>query len=45
MEIIIAHRFKIIKRIGSGAFGTIYEGKDLVTQEHIAIKLVYNCII
>ena len=31
MEIVIAHRFKIIKRIGGGSFGEIYQGFDQVT--------------
>ena len=31
MEIRIANRFKVIKKIGGGAFGQIYEGFDLVT--------------
>lgn len=31
MEIIIANRFKVIKKIGGGAFGQIYQGFDLVT--------------
>jgi serine/threonine protein kinase len=41
MEIRIAHRFKLVKKIGSGAFGQIFEGVDLVTQETVAVKLVY----
>lgn len=31
MEIRIANRFKLVKRIGSGSFGKIYEGVDLLS--------------
>ena len=40
MDIRIADRFKVIKRIGSGSFGRIYQGFDLMTNEKVAIKLV-----
>lgn len=40
MEIIIANRFKLIKKIGGGAFGIIYEGIDLITQDSVSVKLV-----
>lgn len=40
MEIRIANRFSVYKRIGSGAFGQIYEGFDHLTQERVSIKLV-----
>lgn len=39
MEIQIANRFQIVKKIGGGAFGAIYEGKDLMTHQKVAIKL------
>ena len=32
-------RWKVVKRIGGGGFGEIYEALDLVTREHVAIKL------
>ena len=40
MDIRICDRFKIIKRIGSGSFGKIYQGIDLMTNERVAIKIV-----
>jgi serine/threonine protein kinase len=36
---ILLQKFKIIKRIGKGAFGCVYLGKDLSKEEHVAIKL------
>jgi serine/threonine protein kinase len=36
---ILLQKFKIIKRIGKGAFGCVYLGKDLSKEEYVAIKL------
>eukprot|EP01084_Bolivina_argentea_P115087 204746_1 len=38
-EIIVASRFKLIKKIGKGSFGVAYESIDLLTNDKIAIKL------
>lgn len=40
LDIRIADRFKIVKKIASGSFGKIYEGLDLMTHERVAIKIV-----
>lgn len=40
MEIIIANRFKLYQKIGSGAFGQVYKGFDMITQQKVSIKLV-----
>ncbi len=40
MDIRIADRFKVIKKIGSGSFGKIYSGFDMMTNEKVAIKIV-----
>ncbi len=45
MEIRIASRFKLIKRIGGGSFGEIYQAQDLLTHEKVAVKLVSKAII
>jgi len=42
MEIKIAKRYKLGRKIGSGSFGDIYLGKDIPTGEDVAIKL--ECI-
>jgi casein kinase I family protein HRR25 len=40
LDVRIADRFKIVKKIGGGSFGRIYEGVDLMTHERVAIKIV-----
>eukprot|EP01063_Lacrimia_lanifica_P040236 TRINITY_DN905_c0_g4_i1.p2 TRINITY_DN905_c0_g4~~TRINITY_DN905_c0_g4_i1.p2 ORF type:complete len:313 (+),score=128.48 TRINITY_DN905_c0_g4_i1:159-1097(+) len=39
MDLLIAGRFRIGVKLGSGSFGDIYEGTDLRSQEGVAIKL------
>ena len=36
----IAHRFRIIRIIGSGGMGTVYEAEDLSDGNHIALKTI-----
>ncbi|CAH1960187.1 unnamed protein product [Acanthoscelides obtectus] len=36
---VIKERWKILKKIGGGGFGEIYEGLDLKTREQIALKV------
>ncbi|XP_037079756.1 uncharacterized protein LOC119100747 [Pollicipes pollicipes] len=36
---VVKERWKVVKKIGGGGFGEIYEGLDLVTKEHVALKL------
>ncbi|KAK2727888.1 tau-tubulin kinase homolog Asator-like isoform X2 [Artemia franciscana] len=36
---VVKERWKVIRKIGGGGFGEIYEGQDLVTREHVALKL------
>lgn len=31
--------FQVIKKIGGGGFGEIYEGLDLITREQVALKV------
>ncbi len=38
-EIIVAERFKLVKKLGKGSFGVAYKAIDLLTNEYIAIKL------
>lgn len=40
MELKIANRFLLGKKIGSGSFGDIYLGQDLERKIEVAIKLV-----
>ena len=38
----IAYRYEIIKRIGKGSFGQVFECKDHKTQETVALKILKN---
>jgi tau tubulin kinase len=31
--------FQVVKKIGGGGFGEIYEGLDLITREQVALKV------
>lgn len=35
----VKQRWKVVKKIGGGGFGEIYQGHDTVTQEMVALKL------
>ena len=39
MELVVGGKFKLLKKVGSGAFGEIYKGVNLKTGDDIAIKL------
>jgi len=39
MELIINKTFKLTRKLGSGAFGEIFHGINLKTNEEVAIKL------
>ncbi|XP_017764470.1 PREDICTED: uncharacterized protein LOC108553902 isoform X2 [Eufriesea mexicana] len=36
---VVKERWKVVKRIGGGGFGEIYEGLDLMTREQVALKV------
>lgn len=36
---IVKERWKVVRKIGGGGFGEIYEGQDLITREQVAIKV------
>ncbi|XP_050731556.1 uncharacterized protein LOC127006078 isoform X3 [Eriocheir sinensis] len=36
---VVKERWKVVRKIGGGGFGEIYEGQDLVTREQVALKL------
>lgn len=38
-EMLINHKYKIIEKIGSGSFGSIYKGENMRTHETVAIKV------
>lgn len=39
MSILIGNKYKILEKIGSGSFGTIYKGENIRNQELVAIKV------
>ncbi|GKT32419.1 Kinase, CK1 Casein kinase [Aduncisulcus paluster] len=39
MDLRVANKFQLRKRIGAGAFGEIYAGMNIATREDVAIKL------
>jgi len=39
MTVIIANKYEIIKKIGEGSFGRIFYGKNILTNENVAIKI------
>lgn len=39
VDIRVAKKYKLLRRLGYGSFGEIYEGVDLETQEEVAIKI------
>ena len=39
MDNIINKKYKILNKIGSGTFGTIYKGQNIRTNEYVAIKI------
>ncbi|KAL1502447.1 hypothetical protein ABEB36_007588 [Hypothenemus hampei] len=36
---VVKERWKVVKKIGGGGFGEIYEGQDLITKEQVALKV------
>ena len=40
MDLRVGKHYQLVKKIGSGAFGEIYEGRHTTTKEPVAIKLV-----
>ena len=39
MEIRVGSKYKVCKKLGKGAFGDLYSGINLKTEEEVAIKL------
>ena len=37
--ILIGNKYKILEKIGSGSFGTIYKGENIRNKEQVAIKV------
>ena len=44
MSVIIANKYKILESIGEGTFGKVFKGKNIRTNENIAIKIQYKDI-
>src|SRR5688500_9946092 len=37
---LIAERYKVVRRIGEGGMGEVYEAEDLLLRESVALKVV-----
>ena len=40
MDIRVANKYRLVKKLGHGAFGDIFQGVNLKSGETVAIKLV-----
>ena len=38
-ELLVGSKYKLTKRLGEGAFGTLYAGVNMKTNEEVALKL------
>ena len=38
-ELLVGSKYKLTKRLGQGAFGTLYAGVNMKTNEEVALKL------
>uniref|UniRef100_T1GBV2 Protein kinase domain-containing protein n=1 Tax=Megaselia scalaris TaxID=36166 RepID=T1GBV2_MEGSC len=36
---VVKERWKVLRKIGGGGFGEIYEGQDMITREQVALKV------
>lgn len=44
MELRVGGKYKLTKKLGSGAFGDIFAGVNIKTNEEVAVKLVrFSC--
>ena len=41
-EVKVGGKFRIGKKLGSGSFGEIFLGTNILTNEFVAVKLVLN---
>ena len=39
MNNIINNKYTLLKKLGSGSFGSIYKGQNIRTKEYVAIKV------
>ena len=39
MNIVVGDRYKLLRRIGQGSFGQVFEGVDLISGARVAVKL------
>lgn len=42
MELRVGGKYRLSRKLGCGAFGDIYHGTNIRTNEEVAIKLVSN---
>ena len=44
INIKVAGKYVLVKKIGEGAFGEIYIAKSIEKNERVAVKLAYFCL-
>ena len=44
MELRVGGKYRLSRKLGCGAFGDIYHGTNIRTNEEVAIKLVSNSL-
>lgn len=44
MEVRVGGKFRLGRKIGSGSFGDIYIGTNILTNEEVAVKLVCHLL-
>ena len=39
INIIVGERYRLIRRVGQGSFGQVFEGEDIISGQKVAVKL------
>ena len=42
LNIVVGDRYQLLRRIGQGSFGEVFEGIDIISGARVAVKLEQN---